>query len=127
MALFDQKKLGKFPIFLKATGEFIGTCGFEPFQLEGEEEVELGYRLCLKHWGQGYATEAAMAILGYGFGPLNRSKIIAFVLPENRASVKILEKLGFHYLRTFLHADLPHRLYEYPRERFLSAKTDSQV
>ncbi len=116
--LFDRRKLGKFPVFLKATGEFIGTCGMEPFELEGRSEVELGYRLCLKHWGRGYAQEAAVAILQYGFGPLNCERIMAFVLPQNRASVKILEKLGFNYLREFMHNDLSHRLYEYPRERF---------
>ena len=52
------------------------------------------------------------------FGALNRAKIMAFVLPQNRASVKILENLGFTYLREFMHYDLSHRLYEFPRERF---------
>lgn len=125
MELFNRLKLGKFPVFLKSTGEFIGTCGMEPFELDpsflrvnGRSEVELGYRLCLKHWGNGYAQEAAGAILRYGFGPLNCARIMAFVLPQNRASVKILEKLGFNYLQEFLHYDLPHRLYEMPRDRF---------
>jgi RimJ/RimL family protein N-acetyltransferase len=118
MILYEERRLGKFPIFLGGTGEFIGTCGMEPFELEGQAEVELGYRLCLKHWGNGYAQEAARAILRYGFGPLNRAKIMAFVLPQNRASVKILENLGFKYLGEFLHYDLPHRLYEMPRDRF---------
>jgi RimJ/RimL family protein N-acetyltransferase len=114
MRLFDERKLGKFPIFLRATGEFIGTCGMEPFELGGQPEVELGYRLCLNFWGQGYAKEAAMAMLSYGFGDLKLARIMAFVLPQNRASVKILNQLGFRYLRDFLHADLPHRLYEFP-------------
>src|SRR5215472_15912532 len=64
--LFDQHRLGKFPVFLKATGEFVGTCGIEPFELESRTEVELGYRLCLKHWGYSYGQEAARAILRYG-------------------------------------------------------------
>ena len=114
--LFERHKLGKFPVFLKATGEFIGTCGMEPFELDGRGEVELGYRLCLKHWGFGYAEEAAAAILRHGFGALHCARIMAFVLPQNRASVKILEKLGFRYLREFMHYDLSHRLYEYPRD-----------
>jgi len=118
MDLFDRQKLGKFPVFLKATSEFVGTCGMEPFDLEGKSEVELGYRLCLKHWGRGYAPEAAAAILRHGFGEQNYSRIMAFVLPQNRASVKILEKLGFEYLREFMHYDLSHRLYEFPRQRF---------
>jgi ribosomal-protein-alanine N-acetyltransferase len=117
--LFTEKRLGKFPVFLKGTGEFIGTCGLEPFKLAGQSEVELGYRLCLEYWGQGYAAEAAAAILHYGFGDLNRNRIMAFALPQNRASLKILEKLGFLYLNDFVHAELTHELYELPRERFV--------
>jgi RimJ/RimL family protein N-acetyltransferase len=98
MRLFDERKLGKFPIFLRSTGEFIGTCGMEPFDLEGRPEVELGYRLCLNFWGKGYAKEAAQAILNYGLGDLQLARIIAFVLPQNKASVRILEQLGFRYL-----------------------------
>ena len=118
IVLFETEKLGKFPVFLKATGEFVGTCGMEPFELEGKNEVELGYRLCLKHWGKGYAQEAAAAILRYGFGTLNRARIMAFVLAQNRASVRILEHLGFEDAGEFMHYELPHRLYEYSRDRF---------
>lgn len=119
MTLFDERRLGKFPIFLKETGEFVGTCGMEPYELDGRPEVELGYRLCLKHWGRGYATESAAAILRHGFGDLKLKRIIAFALAQNRASLKVLEKLGGLYLRTFDHNELPHRLYEMPRETFL--------
>ena len=120
MVLFDRRKLGKFPIFLKKnglkeTGEFIGTCGIEPFNVDGQPEVELGYRLCLEFWGKGYAREAATAVLKYGFDDLKLPKLVAFVLPQNRASVRILQQLGFQYLRDFKHADLCHRLYEFPR------------
>lgn len=115
MVLFDERKLGKFPIFLRATGAFIGTCGMDPFDLDGRPEVELGYRLCLKFWGQGYAKEAATAILSYGFRDLQLARIMAFALPQNKPSLRILEQLGFRYLRDFVHADLAHRLYEFPR------------
>jgi ribosomal-protein-alanine N-acetyltransferase len=111
VALFEEREIGKFPIFLKEAGEFIGTCGLEPVEIDGRKEVELGYRLCLKYWGYGYATEAAAAVLEYGFDKLELGKIFAFVLPQNRASVKVLEKLGFRYEREFLHAGIPHRLY----------------
>ncbi len=120
ITLFDVRGLGKFPIFLKDTGEFVGTCGMEPYELDGRPEVELGYRLCLKHWGRGYATESAAAILRYGFGDLNLERIIAFALPQNSASLRVLEKLGALYLRTFDHHSLPHRLYEMPRKNFVS-------
>lgn len=120
ITLFDERGLGKFPVFLKLSGEFVGTCGMEPYLLEGQPEVEMGYRLCLKHWGRGYATESAAAILRYGFGDLGLKRIIAYALPQNAASLKVLEKLGGLYLRTFDHNELPHRLYEFPRTIFAS-------
>jgi len=115
MLLFRERKLGKFPVFLKATNEFIGTCGLGPFDLAGQPEVELGYRLCLEFWGKGYAKEPASAILSYGFGDLKVSRIIAFALPQNKPSLRILENLGFRYLHDFVHADLLQRLYGFPQ------------
>lgn len=115
MNLFEKSGLGKFPMYLKATGEFVGTCGIEPYELAGRPEVNLGYRLCLKHWGRGYATESAAAILRYGFRELNLPRIIAFVLPQNAASIKVLEKLGGIHLQDIEHAGLPHRLYDIAR------------
>jgi [ribosomal protein S5]-alanine N-acetyltransferase len=117
MALFGRLRIAKFPIFLKDRAEFIGTCGLEPVEIDGATEVELGYRLCLKHWGHGYAEEAAAGVLRYGFQELGMERIVAFALPQNRASVRILEKLGFEYQREFLHAGIPHRLYEMVRSR----------
>ncbi len=115
MEIFERLRVAKFPIFLKNGGEFIGTCGMEPVEVDGASEVELGYRLCLKHWGNGYAEEAAAGVLRYGFVDLAMEKIIAFALPQNRPSVRILEKLGFQYQREFLHAGIPHRLYQMTR------------
>lgn len=115
MLLFDESKIGKFPIFLKQTGEFIGTCGIEPFVFAGQAEVELGYRLCLKHWDNGYARESAAAVLGHGFGELNLKKIMGLALPQNRTSLRILERLGLQYLGDFAYAELPHRVYELSR------------
>ena len=118
MIVFEEHRLGKFPIFLKETEEIVGTCGIEPYELAGRSEVDLGYRLCLKHWGRGYATESAAAILRYGFADLNLNRIIAFALHQNVASLRVLEKLGGLYLHDFEHAGLPHRLYEMPRSRY---------
>lgn len=53
-------------------------------------------------------------MLSYGFGDLKLARIMAFVLPQNKASVRILDRLGFRYLHDFVQAGLPHRLYEFP-------------
>jgi len=92
----------------------------EPYQLDGRAEVELGYRLCLNHWGKGYAREAAAAVLRYGFEDMTLQNILGFALPQNRGSLKILEQLRFEYRCDFLHAGLTHRLYELRRGAFVA-------
>lgn len=121
MALFEETGLGKFPIFLKQSGEFIGTCGIVPFDLEDRPAIELGYRLCLNYWGRGYATESAAATLRYGFGDLSLKKIIALAVPQNKSSLRVIEKLGFQYLRDFMYTGLPHRLHEITPERVVTS------
>ncbi|MBK9629367.1 MAG: GNAT family N-acetyltransferase [Flavobacteriales bacterium] len=59
--------------------------------------MDVGYRLCRDLWGQGLAIEAGRAALEFGFGPLRPERIHGFVLPENKASVRVLEKLGLHF------------------------------
>jgi RimJ/RimL family protein N-acetyltransferase len=81
---------------VKATGAFIGQCGFQP--VEGTEpEVELAYHFNMASWGSGYATEAAMAVLAYGLGPVGLDRVIALVVPENIGSWRVLEKIGMRY------------------------------
>jgi RimJ/RimL family protein N-acetyltransferase len=120
MALFEKQRIAKFPVFLQPGGEFIGTCGLEAVDIDGRSEVELGYRLCLKHWGHGYATEAAAGVLRYAFRDLQIKRIVAFALAQNRASIRILEKLGFRFDREFLHAGIPHQLYGITSDQFAS-------
>jgi RimJ/RimL family protein N-acetyltransferase len=84
---------GRLVVERKDTGAFIGFCGLK--WLEDLGEVDLGYRLMRAHWGQGYATEASRACVEWGFLELGLERIIALVLPENMASIRVLEKLGF--------------------------------
>ena len=65
--------------------------------------------------------EAAVATLKYGFDVLHLQKIMAFALPQNLASVRILEKLGAVYLHEFVLANLAHRLYDLPRSKLIEA------
>lgn len=110
--LFKTKKMGRFLIFSKETKELMGCCGLQPFTIEGQEEIELGYRLRLQYWEKGYATESAKAVIDDGFSRLKLDRIVAFAVPQNRASIKIIEKLGFKYLKNFNHVEVPHSLYE---------------
>jgi [ribosomal protein S5]-alanine N-acetyltransferase len=91
----DYKKngFGRWLMFTKDSNEFIGWCGLKRVG----DNVDLGYRLMQKHWNKGYASEAAIACLDYGFRELNLQRIIGRVAPENKASIRVLEKMGMTF------------------------------
>jgi ribosomal-protein-alanine N-acetyltransferase len=92
---YEKYGMGRLNMFDKITGEYIGWCGLK--YLEDEQNVDLGYRLLKRHWGKGYATEAATASLEYGFDVLNLDKIIGKAMKENTASINVFKKLGMAY------------------------------
>lgn len=86
---------GRLAVEIKGGPSFIGFCGLK--YLDDLKEVDLGYRLMKAYWGKGLATEASQACVRYGFDTLKLKRMIALVLSENVASVRVLEKLGFQY------------------------------
>jgi ribosomal-protein-alanine N-acetyltransferase len=84
------------PIFLLSTGEHIGCCGLRPYDLV-QGIYEIGFHIRSQEWGQGYATEAARAVIKFAFADLNVNALFAGHNPQNTVSGKLLEKLGFHY------------------------------
>ncbi len=84
--------------------EFIGFVGLNHpsfdiphFTPKGLPIVEIGWRLSSRHWGKGYATEAAKAALHYAFTQLNLNEIISFTVVENKKSRNVMEKVGLHH------------------------------
>jgi RimJ/RimL family protein N-acetyltransferase len=74
-------------------------------------EVDVAYRLLPAYWGQGLATEAALASVQYGFAKLGLKRIIGLAMPENVASIRVLEKAGLHYIEEV--SFLGHRFSKY--------------
>ena len=93
---YEQTKDGSglWATTLKETNEFIGRCGLLPWTIDGRQEVEVAYLLAKAHWERGLGTEAAQAILAYGFRKLNLSRLICLIDPANNASVKVAMKIG---------------------------------
>ena len=91
---------GRMVVEWKATGEIIGFCGLK--YLSDLNEVDLGYRFVQRYWGKGIATEAGCAVLDFGWKDLGLKRVIAWVLPENVGSVRVLDKLGFHFEKALL-------------------------
>jgi [ribosomal protein S5]-alanine N-acetyltransferase len=94
-----------------ADGRLIGRCGLRHVEVEGQEELELLYALRFESWGCGLATEMAAASLEVGFERLGLEDVVAFTLTTNRASRRVMEKVGMHYERDITHAGLPHVLF----------------
>ena len=90
----DHPELGLWATIHKATNQFIGRCGLLPQVIEGRAEVEVSYLLDKTHWRQGLGTEAAQAILHYGFEQLHLSRLICTVDPNNQASIKVTTNIG---------------------------------
>ncbi len=86
--------LGLWATLHKETGRFIGRCGLLPWTIEGRQEVEVTYTIARAFWGQGLATETAMAIRNYAFQTLHLDRLICLVDPDNRASQRVAEKIG---------------------------------
>ena len=92
-------ELGLWATIHKETGTFIGRCGLLPWEIDGQQEVEVAYTIARLFWGQGLATEAAKAILHYGFETLSRSRLISLIDPDNIASQKVATKIGMMFER----------------------------
>jgi [ribosomal protein S5]-alanine N-acetyltransferase len=71
----------------------------------------VAWAIAPERWRQGLATELAQVSIEVAFGPLGLDEIIAFTLPGNAASRRVMEKTGFRFEREILHASLHHVLY----------------
>lgn len=90
-------ELGLWATIHKETGKFIGRCGLLPWTIEGQYDVEVAYTIAEEYWGQGLGTEAAQAILNYGFEKLNLNRLICLIDEENIASQKVAKKIGMRF------------------------------
>lgn len=94
---YEQNGFGLYLVRLAGSNEEVGICGL--LKRDGFDDPDLGFAFCERHWGHGYASEAAMAVLDHGRSELGLRRIIAMADAANQASVRVLEKLGFRYER----------------------------
>jgi RimJ/RimL family protein N-acetyltransferase len=86
--------LGLMVLVNKEDDTLIGHAGLVPQTMDGVEEIEIGYWISRKHWGKGYATESAKALLEYGNKQLDKQRFIALIQPDNLSSQKVARKMG---------------------------------
>jgi len=88
-----NRRDGEAAFIILFEGRLIGGCGVDP----REDGPEIGYWLGVPHWGKGYATEAARAVIDFAFSDLGREVLHAGARVSNPASRRVLEKCGFQW------------------------------
>lgn len=93
---FDDRGFGLYAVERKETGALAGFTGLAVpwFDAPFMPAVEIGWRLGAAHWGKGFATEAARAVLAHAFGPLGLEEVVSFTVPANKRSRAVMERLG---------------------------------
>ena len=117
--------IGRWAIIDKKTNDFIGWTGLK-FITDNYNNhqncYDLGYRLIKRYWGQGIATETAIASLKYAFEKLDVAEIFAMTESENQSSQRILQKVGLRYVETFDHDGIQHNWFEISRKDYQNRK-----
>jgi [ribosomal protein S5]-alanine N-acetyltransferase len=120
-AHWERHGFGWYAFSDRGTGAVVARGGPHVAHVAGREEVEIGWTVVPERWGEGLATELGAASLDVAYGPLGLADVVSFTLPDNRASRRVMEKLGFAFERDVLYAGLPHVLYR----RFSSSSARS--
>jgi ribosomal-protein-alanine N-acetyltransferase len=118
--LQEERGFCRWKLIDKATGELAGFCGMGFLHLAGEDP-EIGWWLARRYWGQGLASEAARFALDDGFERVRLDRIVSIARPENRASTRIMEKLGLKFEREWTDRGLTLVKYAIDRESYLTA------
>ncbi|HEU0137782.1 MAG TPA: GNAT family N-acetyltransferase [Flavobacterium sp.] len=111
-----ENGIGRWAAFLKDCEQFIGWAGLKiEKKVNGHDRFyDLGYRLMPKHWGNGYATEAAKAFVKHGFEEMGLTVINAYASAHHYSSRAVLEKAGLQYVNSFEYEGGEEVWYEIP-------------
>lgn len=112
LAYYDKyERYGLWASIEKSSKDFIGWFHFYPatenafaveLNLVTDDEIALGYRLCQSSWGKGYATEGSQALVAKGFEEWGVQKVSAWALIANKASIRVMEKVGLQLEKEFV-------------------------
>jgi RimJ/RimL family protein N-acetyltransferase len=108
---------GLWAMVLKANGELIGDCGLTIQDVDGANEIEIGYHVRRDLWGQGLATEAARACRDFGFARLPVDRLVSIIRPENLPSRRVAEKNGMTVWKEVVRVGFPHVVYSIRKDQ----------
>jgi RimJ/RimL family protein N-acetyltransferase len=114
MASYAQHGFGLFLVELKDDHSSIGICGL--IKRETLQDIDLGFAYLPQYWSQGYAFEAASAVMSYGKDVIKLKRIVAVVSPKNERSIHLLEKIGLKFERMMTWPDDSFELKLYSKD-----------
>ena len=103
LAMYAQHGFGLYAVERHGDRTPIGMCGL--IRRDGLEDVDIGYAFLPHGRGQGFALEAAQAVLDYGLNTVGIARIVAITDPENSASSRVLQRIGMRFERQFSLSD----------------------
>ncbi|MCC6591095.1 MAG: GNAT family N-acetyltransferase [Bryobacterales bacterium] len=111
IGLYAQDRCAYWLVYDTASGEVAGQAGILRQQIEGKTEFGLGYIFRKEWWNRGLATAASRACLDYAFDVLKLERVVVTIRPENRPSLRVVERLLLPYERTVQYGGFEHQLY----------------
>ena len=98
---YQENGYGLWAVTLKENHQFIGQCGISNQNIDGALVPEIGYQINKDYWNKGYATEAAIACLIYGFEKLNFDEIFIHTYVKNLPSIRVAQKVGMIWRKEY--------------------------
>ncbi len=96
---YKKYGFGLWATILKENNRLIGRCGLLFQEVEGVEDLEVAYLFDSDYWGNGFAAEAAEMLVKLGFQRFGFNRVVAYIDPQNTASIRVAEKVGLKYER----------------------------
>jgi [ribosomal protein S5]-alanine N-acetyltransferase len=116
----------QFAVIISSNGTLAGYCGFFHQQVDGTDEIEIGYRLHPDYWKQGLATEAAQAVRDHAFRDLQLGRVISLIHPDNIASRRVAEKNGMIFEKETVFRGFPTLVFAITRQHWRTNYGDDQ-
>lgn len=113
---YERDGVAQWAVICKETGAFVGECGIAVQMVDGKKECEIGYRFMRKYWGQGLASEAAIACREFGFKKLKLDRLISIIEKENKASIGVARKVGMTLEKEAKFYEIPVEIYSLSSE-----------
>ena len=109
-----------FAVVIRSDGALVGYCGFLHQEVDGEKEIEIGYRLHPDYWNKGIATEGARAVRDHAFRDLKLPRVISLIHYDNIPSRRVAEKIGMTFEKEILFRGFPTQVFALIREQWLA-------